>query len=246
MLENHEIGHVQLMMIPDAQPAFEREIEVFEPYSGNIRIHAPHHTQRVNPCAPGLFTEGISGKVTDHIERAMYQTYEAADRTGSDIIVLHAGRYLPGEKAEAIAAFHDFLDRYPDTRYVLESLPDLTPGPRYLGITPDELHLLGGDIITGYCPDFPHLWCTSVANRVPFADILAGMDTLPIRFSHLSGSPGPQGEKQHLLFDDPDNRFCLDQIRSFIQNHPSLEISLEFGTDDTTIIRNQLRIISAL
>lgn len=244
MLDASEIGHVQLMMIPVDPLDFRSAIEVFEPYRGCIRIHAPHHGQGINPCAPELYAEG-RGNIAAFFDEAMAQTLEAADRTGSEIIVLHAGRYLPGQREEAITRFAEFLDRYPDRRYILESLPDLSPGPRYLGILPEELKLLGGVSISGYCADFPHLWCTSVAAGLAYQDILNQMFSLPVRFTHLSGSPGPHTDHQHLLLDDPDNAFSLEWIRPVLQGHPNLEISLEFGTDDPEVILNQIRIASS-
>lgn len=246
MLESGVIGHVQLMMIPESESGFQQKIEVFEPYAGKIRVHAPHHTQQVNPCAPDLFSTGITGDIHDHIEIAMSQTLEAADRTCSEIIVLHAGRYQKGDFDEAVCRFHEFLDKYPDRRYILESLPDLSSGPAFLGTTPDELKVLGAGTISGYCPDFPHLWCTALARRIPYPEILARMETLPLRFSHVSGTPGPHSDRQHLLFDDPDNRFSLTQIKSFLDDHQELELSLEFATDDPEVIRQQVAIASAL
>jgi hypothetical protein len=245
MLEKGEIGHVQLMMIPESTLEFQQNIEVFESYTGKIRVHAPHHIQQVNPCAPDLFSAGISEDIQTHIEKAMNQTFEAADRTGSKIIVLHAGRYQRGHFNEAAARFHNFLDQFPDPRYILESLPGLQRGYAYLGTTPDELKILGGSRITGYCPDFPHLWCTSLARGIPYPDLLTDMGTLPLRFSHLSGSPGPQIDRQHLLFDDPENRFMVDLIRPFLQIHQELEISLEFAVDDPAVITRQITIASA-
>lgn len=241
LLDNGAIGHVQLLAIPQTNVSFQENIEIFEPYFGKIRIHAPHHFHHVNPCDPDLYSSGISD-IKAHIESAMSQTLEAADRTGSKIIVLHAGRCQQGQRDEAIARFHNFLDMYPDPRYILESLPDLQRGPTYLGTTPNELKILGAGIIKGVCPDFPHLWCTSIVRNVPYLDLLEGMVPLDIKFSHLSGSPGPESDKQHLLFDDPDNRFNLTQIRSFLSAHDDLELSLEFAVDDPAVIIRQVTI----
>ncbi|MDD1728621.1 MAG: hypothetical protein LUQ50_06080 [Methanospirillum sp.] len=246
LLESRTIGHVQLMMIPLTESMFQQNIEVFEPYAGKIRIHAPHHFQGVNPADPELFSNGISGDIHTHIETAMNQTLEAADHTGSEVIVIHAGRYEHGHRDEAVARFHDFLDRFPDPRYSLESLPDLQFGPAYLGTTPEELKLLGGSSIKGYCPDFPHLWCTSSAQGIIYQDLLDGMSTLPLSFSHLSGSPGPGSERQHLLFDDPDNQFTLPLIRKFLLDHQDLELSLEFAVDDPAVITRQVTLASSL
>lgn len=246
MLETEEIGHVQLMITPVPKMAFSSLIEHFEPYAGKLRIHAPHHTQGVNPCDPSLYQKNAHQEINIHIEEAMNQTWEAADRTESEVIILHAGRYQQGKKEEAIDTFHAFLDEYPDKRYILESLPDLQTGYAYLGITPTELRILGGDRITGFCPDFPHLWCTSKTHNIPYATMLDEMSTLPLRFSHLSGSPGPYSDRQHLLFDDPENNFDLTFIRSFLTTHQDLEISLEFASDDPQVIRTQLQIASSI
>lgn len=241
LLDNGSIGHVQLLVIPQSDVRFQANIEVFEPYYGKIRIHAPHHFHQVNPCDPDLYSSGIPD-IGDHIESAMSQTLEAADRTGSEIIVLHAGRYRHDQREEAIARFHNFLDLYPDPRYILESLPDLQRGPTYLGTTPDELEILGAGIVKGVCPDFPHLWCTSKVRDVPYLEILEGMARLGMKFSHLSGSPGPESDRQHLLFDDPDNMFNLGLLRSFLTVHKDLELSLEFAVDDPVVIMRQVTI----
>lgn len=241
LLDKGFIGHVQLLVIPQPNITFQANIEIFEPYCGKIRIHAPHHFHHVNPCDPDLYSSGIPD-IKTHIESAMCQTLEAADRTGSEIIVLHAGRYQQDHKEEAIARFHNFLDLYPDPRYILESLPDLQRGPTYLGTTPDELKILGASIINGVCPDFPHLWCTSKVRNIPYQNILEGMAQLGMKFSHLSGSPGPESDRQHLLFDDPDNMFKLEQIRSFLTLHNDLELSLEFAVDDPDVIMRQVTI----
>lgn len=245
MLGRGEIGHVQVLVIPPGSPArFEEAIQVFEPYRGMIRIHAPHHLHHINPCAPELYTPDTSGSVQEYYDTMMSMTAEAADRTGSSIIVLHAGRYRRGTREEAISRFHDFLDRYPDRRYILETLPDLTPGPRFLGITPKELHLLGGERIRGYCADFPHLWCTSVRHLCPYPAILASLQTLPVVFSHISGTEGPHTYRQHLLFDDPANRFGPGLIRAAMESLPGCEVSLELAVDDPAVIRNQLSFLT--
>jgi hypothetical protein len=244
MLEEGAAGHIQLMMIPLDTDEFQKNIEIVEPYAGKIRVHAPHHKQNINPCAPGLFLDPKSAG--NFIENAMNQTCEAADRTGSDIIVLHAGGYIPGNREEAIRTFHEFLDLYPDDRYILESLPILINEPLFLGVTPDELRTVGDGRINGFCADFPHLWCSSITHEIPYEDMLADMDKLPIRFSHLSGTPGPTLGRQHLLFTDPQNRFNLDLIIPFLMDHPNLEISLEFPHDDPAIIRSQIEIVSNL
>ena len=246
LIESQEIGHVQLMMIPTTEPSFRNQIEKFESYSGKIRIHAPHHMQQVNPCAPALYADATIQDIHAHIEDAMAQTCEAADRTESKIIVLHAGRYLPGDKETAITQFHDFLDLYHDPRFILESLPDLQQGYPYLGTTPRELLILGSDRVAGYCADFPHLWCTAQSQQISYQDILYQLAQLPVQFTHLSGSPGPNEDRQHLLFDDPENRFDLDLIRPYLMENPDLEISLEFAVDDPEVIRTQLRIASTL
>jgi len=244
LLDRDLIGHVQLLVIPQSDSDFQITIEPFESYKGKIRIHAPHHFHQVNPCDPDLFSVGIPD-IRTHMETAMSQTLEAADRTGSDIIVLHAGRYVQGHKEEAIARFHEFLDQYPDPRYIIESLPDLQFGPAYLGVTPEELKILGAGSIKGYCPDFPHLWCTSIVRGLHYEDLLDGMAALGMKFSHLSGSPGPESEQQHLLFDHPDNKFSLGLIRSFLTEHQDLELSLEFAVDDPVVIMRQVSIGSA-
>lgn len=246
MLEQGEIGHVQLLITPVASQDFSPNLETFESYPGHIRVHAPHHIQGVNPCNPELFAQGRGENVRSYIEEAMAQTSEAADRTGSEIIVLHAGRYRPGEREEAIATFHTFLDTYPDDRYILETLPGLRNGYRFLGTTPGDLKELAGQTITGFCLDFPHLWCTAQAHGTSYHQFLDEMACLPLKFSHLSGSPGPGSDRQHLFFDDPENAFDLPMLRSFLSSHPDLEISLEFATDDPDIIRQQIRIATTL
>ena len=207
---------------------------------GEIRIHAPHHSQKINPCAPELYPTGDSHETRQYIEEAMYQTFEAADRTGSDIIVLHAGRYLQGNLEESVHTFHEFLDQYPDERYILENLPDLKVQPQFLGTSPEELRTISEGKFQGFCIDFPHLWCTSISQGRSYQDYLSEMSKLPIKFSHLSGTHGPLSDRQHLLFDDPENQYDLHLIKGFLTKHPDLEISLEFSHDDPEIIREQI------
>jgi hypothetical protein len=245
LLDSGEIGHVQLMIIPLSGREFESSLQIFETYEGMIRIHAPHHVQGVNPADPGLYLHEPQ-EMENYIENAMCQTYEAADRTHSKIIILHAGMFRAGHQDEAIMNFHSFLDTYPDDRYVLESLPTLVQGHRFLGTTPVELKTLGEGRVLGYCVDFPHLWCTSCALGRSYADLLMEMSAMPIRFSHISGSPGPDDDRQHLLFDDPANRFPIDSIKPFFLSHADLEVSLEFAVDDVDIIRRQLAMVSSL
>ena len=97
------------------------------------------HLTTVSRSIPALLNSifpGIGKTTRAYIEQAMNQTFEAADRTGSKIIVLHAGRYLPGDRENAVHTFHDFLDQYPDERYILENLPDLKTTPPFLGTSP--------------------------------------------------------------------------------------------------------------
>ncbi|HWQ68320.1 MAG TPA: xylose isomerase [Methanospirillum sp.] len=246
MLDAGQAGHIQLLIIPGHPESTDQSLEICESYTGMIRIHAPHHLHQVNPCAPDLFPGKKPDSIAHYIEDAMALTCEAADRTASPVIVIHAGQYLPGTKNEAIFRFHEFLDTYQDPRFILESLPALVPGLPFLGTTPEELEQLGKHQIAGYCLDFPHLWCTAESTGSPIANLMEQMENLPICFSHLSGSPGADSEHQHLLFDDPENRYDLTIAHSFLSHHQNLEVSLEFATNDPDVIRDQIRILTHL
>ncbi len=232
--------HTQLMIIPEERRVFENHLELYETCAGTIRIHAPHHTQHVNPCEPALYASGLTIPVTDHIEMAMEQTLEAADRTKSPFIVLHAGRYTKGTAPEAIARFHAFLDRYPDPRYILETLPILGCGHPLLGITPGELLTLANGKIRRFCHDLPHIFCTSQALGIPYEEFLSSFDAVPASFFHLSGTPGTGTAIQHLSLGDPGNMLPHAPAKAWFTRHPEIEVSVEIASDDPAVVRAEL------
>jgi len=108
----------------------------------------------VNPCAPTAYDDRPPQEIEAHIEQAMTQTFEAADTLGAETIVIHAGRYLPGEHTAARDGFHRFLDRYFDPRLTLETSGGISGYP-LLGNDARELENLAGRKITQFCLDFP-------------------------------------------------------------------------------------------
>jgi len=96
----------------------------------------------VNPCAPTAYDDRPPQEIEAHIEQAMTQTFEAADTLGAETIVIHAGRYLPGEHTAARDGFHRFLDRYFDPRLTLENLPAVYRATPCLAMTPGNSRTL--------------------------------------------------------------------------------------------------------
>jgi hypothetical protein len=135
----HAIGHIQVQIVPLARPTFRDRLAAVAATAIPTAIHAPHHSHGVNPCAPAAYDDRPLPEIEEYIEEAMAQTYEAADALGAEVIVLHAGRYLPGERAAAEDEFPNFLDRYPDPRLALENLPAVYAGYPLLGNTAHDL-----------------------------------------------------------------------------------------------------------
>ena len=244
LFDDNVIGHTQLMIIPESDESLEQIIDLNPDMP--VIIHAPHHCQYVNPCDKELFSPPGSADRDSFIEEAMNLTFHAADALDSDTIIFHAGRYRNGKKDEAIGLFHEFLDCYYEPRLTLELISHLRVEDPYLGVTPDELKILGSNKVKGFCIDFPHLFCTSCMIKKPYGDLLAEMKQFPIKYSHISGTPGPDTDDQHLLLDDPDNILPMAPIRTFLTDYPEMEIGLEIGTDDPSEVAMQVRLLSEL
>ncbi|TAJ45288.1 TIM barrel protein [Methanofollis fontis] len=241
MYEVGTIDHVQVQVIPEPAPLFHRHIERIADAGITIVIHAPHHAHGVNPCAPSAYDDRPAAEIQAWTESALAETLEAADITTADRIVLHTGRYLPGERAEAETTFAAFLDKHFDPRFILENLPSVYADYPLLGNTAEELVLLGGGRIRGYCLDFPHLYCTANYLHRPFAELLAPFADLPLRLFHLSNSRRGSITDEHLPLDHPDGGLDFTEVIPFIAQRPAIDVSLEYKQNDPAVYDEQVR-----
>lgn len=250
MYHEGRIDHIQVQVVPERVPeseqAFRDHLNRIADADVRIVIHAPHHGHGVNPCAPGAYEELTPAEAAAWTETALARTAEAADRTAAGIIVLHAGRYYPGRKAEAEATFAAFLDDYFDRRFVLENLPSVYADYPLLGNDAGELLALGGGRIRGFCLDFAHLFCTANYRGVPYGDLLAPFDGLDLRLFHLSNSRKGSITDEHLPLDHPEGGLDFKEIVPFVARHPDIDVSLEYKENDPRVYDRQLPIFDAL
>lgn len=205
------IDHIQVMLIPQEEKLFRKHLEVISSSGAYIIVHAPHHGQGVNPCAPAAFETRSPAEISAWIESAMSQTFEAADLLDTPSIVMHAGRYESGKtdttdsadstdtqntkntqniknikditdtKDTAISTLQEFLSVYRDPRIILENLPEVYANFHLLGSTADELVQISDGLVNGYCLDFAHLYCTTNYLHLSYAGELS-------KFGELSDS----------------------------------------------------------
>ncbi|MDN7026174.1 TIM barrel protein [Methanoculleus sp. FWC-SCC1] len=241
------IDHVQVQIIPEPEPVFQRRLDSLAAAAAPIVIHAPHHAHGVNPCAPALCDGFAPEEIASHVEQAMHQTTEAADTLDSAIIVLHAGRFTDEEeRQDAAEAFAGFLDRYHDPRLTLENLPAVHAGYPFLGSTADELAALGDGRIGGYCLDFAHLYCTVNYRHLTYTDELRRFEDLNVRHQHISNSIRGSVTDQHLELDHPEGGLDFAAVFGRIAAHPSVETTLEYKRDSYGIYPRQLAVFDGL
>jgi sugar phosphate isomerase/epimerase len=241
------IGHIQLMLIPEHDSSIaQRRLENIESAGIPIIIHAPHHGQGVNPCAPAAFEQRSEQEMSRWIEHAMEQTFEAADVLHSPLIVLHAGRYEEGKKEEAISRFGEFLTEYPDTRLIVENLPEVYGGYHLLGSTADECVRITKERCSGYCLDFAHLYCTANYFGRPYQDLLEGFASLPVRLFHLSNTEQGSITDRHLELDHPDGGIDFGAVIRTVQRHLDIPVTLEYKYNDSRVYERQLQVFDSL
>lgn len=233
------IDHIQIQLIPEPEIRFRERMEVFEVAGVPILLHAPYHSHGVNPCQPAAFQKTRTAEAREVIDAAICQSFEAADRLGSPLIVLHAGVYEEGMYGEAVAEFLAFTDRYPDSRFILENLPAVFRGQRMLGITAAETKRLIGDNISGICLDFAHLSCSAAYLGHAFADELGGFELLPIRHHHLTNTERGSVRDRHCPLDHPDGGLDFSLVIPSLQRRPSVRTTLEYRKD-AAFYRHQL------
>ncbi|MEG3056415.1 MAG: hypothetical protein RQM90_10230 [Methanoculleus sp.] len=176
----------------------------------------------------------------------MAQTYEAADVLGTEVIVLHAGRYLPGERAAAEDEFPNFLDRYSDPRLALENLPAVYAGYPLLGNTAHDLGTLAGEAITQFCLDFPHLACTTNYQNLSFAEELERFESLNVTLHHLSNIRRGSTVDEHLELDHPDGGLDVAAVFARLRRHHTTPTTLEYKDDLPAVYTRQVRVFAQL
>lgn len=241
-----QIDHIQVQMVPEKEQSFRDHLDLIADAGVRIVIHAPHHGHGVNPCAPGAYDTRPQAEIEAWIEEAFARTAEAADRTGAGIIVLHAGRHLPGRRTEAETTFAAFLDDYFDPRFILENLPSVYAEYPLLGNNAGDLSALAGGRIRGFCLDFAHLFCTANHLGLPYGDLLAPFGDLDIRLFHLSNSRKGSITDEHLPLDHPDGGLDFGAIVPFIAARPGIDTSLEYKENDPRVYDRQLNVFDAL
>ncbi|MCC7565644.1 MAG: TIM barrel protein [Methanomicrobiaceae archaeon] len=221
------IDHIQVLIVPEPEPLFRERLEMMADTGAEIVVHAPHHGQGVNPCAPAAFGALAPREAAAHIEHAMAQTAEAADVLQAETIVLHAGRYEEGGEEAAREEFASFLDRYLDPRMILENLPAVYAGYPLLGNTADDVTALAGGRVQGCCLDFAHLYCTANYLGSDYAAEVERFAALDVRLHHLSNSPRGSTRDRHLPLDHPDGGLPFDIVIPLIAARPGVQTCLE-------------------
>jgi sugar phosphate isomerase/epimerase len=240
------IGHIQVQIVPLPRPTFRDRIAAVAATAIPTAIHAPHHSHGVNPCAPAAYDDRPLPEIEEYIEEAMAQTYEAADALGAEVIVLHAGRYLPGERAAAEDEFPNFLDRYSDPRLALENLPAVYAGYPLLGNTAHDLRTLAGTEITRFCLDFPHLACTTNYQNLSFTEELERFESLNVTLHHLSNIRRGSITDEHLELDHPDGGLDVAAVFARLRRHHTTPTTLEYKDDVPAVYTRQTRVFGQL
>jgi sugar phosphate isomerase/epimerase len=241
-----QIDHVQVQVIPAERAAFGRDMERIAGAGVPIVIHAPHHGQGVNPCAPAAYDDRPPAEIERWMEDALALTAEAADVTGAEQVVLHAGRHLPGRREEAEATFASFLDAHFDPRFILENLPAVYAGYPLLGNTAEELLALASGRVRGFCLDFAHLFCTANYLGASYAGLLAPFADLPLGLFHLSNSRKGSVTDEHLPIDHPEGGLDFSTVVPFIAAHPAVEVSLEYKENDPHLYAEQVPVFDRI
>ncbi|MCE5337288.1 MAG: TIM barrel protein [Methanomicrobiaceae archaeon] len=240
------IRHIQVQAVPMPRPAFKKHLAAIAAAGIPSIVHAPHHNHGVNPCAPAAYDDRAPQEIQKHIELAMSQAFEAADTLGADAIVLHAGRYLPGERRGAEGEFAVFLDRHADPRFALENLPAVYGGYPLLGNTAGELAALAGTRITRFCLDFPHLACTANYSDLAFVEELKRFDSLDVTLHHLSNIRRGSITDEHLELDHPDSGLDLAAVFARLRRHKTIPTTLEYKQDSPAVYTRQVRVFAGL
>ena len=246
LYEERAIDHIQVQAVPLPRPVFEEHLAAVAAAGIPAVVHAPHHSHGVNPCAPTAYDDRPPQEIEEHIELAMSQTFEAADVLDAETIVLHAGRYRPGERSDAAAGFSEFLDRCFDPRLTLENLPAVYAGYPLLGNTAEELAALADGKITRFCLDFPHLACTANYRRFSFAEELERFETLDVTLHHLSNIRRGSITDEHLELDHPNGGLDLAAVFARLRRHRTVPTTLEYKQDSPEVYARQVQVFAGL
>ena len=244
LYDKGRIRHIQVQAVPLPPALFRMHLDRIAATGIPSIVHAPHHSHGVNPCAPAAYDDRPEKEIKEHIGLAMSQALEAADVLGAETIVLHAGRYKPGERSAAEEEFSRFLDAWTDPRFTLENLPSVYAGYPLLGNTAEELAALAGDRITRFCLDFPHLACTVNHRGLSFAAELERFEALPVALHHLSNLRRGSITDEHLELDHPDGGLDLAAVFSRLRRHPAVPTTLEYKEDSAEIYTRQVKVFA--
>ncbi len=245
LYEDGAIDCIQVQVVPLPWRSFREHLDRIAATGIPAVIHAPHHSHGVNPCAPTLRSNRPLAEIEAHIEEAMNQTLEATDTLGAETVVLHAGRYEPGDRAAAEETFAAFLDHHNDPRLTLENLPVVHAGYPLLGNTAGELAALAAGRISRFCLDFPHLACTTNYRQISFSEELARFEDLNVTLHHLSNVRRGSITDEHLELDHPEGGLDLAAVISRLERHPEIPTVLEYKRDPTVYVA-QVRVFAGL
>jgi endonuclease IV len=221
-------------------------LEDYASLSTKFVVHAPHHEDGVNPVeptAPGALAPN-EGRL--RLEAGMSAAIEAADLLSAARIVIHGGAVVHHDLEAACDAMAMFLDSWSDPRLILENLPAIHRDLVFVGTSAEDLRLLGGGRIRGYCLDLAHLFVASNYFGWNYADALAGFEDLNVVYQHLSNSPAGSVRDRHLPLDAPEGGVPFDQVMAWIRCHPANTTCLEYKKSTGGVYEAQLAVFDTL
>jgi len=166
-------NYIELFVVPGSLETMSRWKELGIPYV----LHAPHSVAGFNPADPAKRHSNL--EIVKQVEVFFHAL-------SPEFLIFHPG--LDGDPKEAVFQFRSFESRNPrmHQKVILENKPLVgLRGERCLGASPEEMQFLLHGTKYGFCLDFGHAICYSVAARKIWKNVMAEFLTMDPAIYHL-------------------------------------------------------------
>jgi len=206
--------YIELFIVPGSAKTMPLWKALGVPYI----LHAPHSVYGFNPADPACRDANLG--MVKQVEDFFYALSPA-------FVIFHPG--LDGDQREAVFQFRSFESRDPlmYEKIIIENKPQVgLRGGRCLGASPEEIRFLMAGTGSGFCLDFGHAICYSIAAGKGWKDVLAEFLMMAPAVYHLyDGFYSPEDTHRHLGTGEFDLPYLIGLIG--LEKYATLETGKE-------------------
>lgn len=187
LFANKVFDYIELFIIPGSLATIPLWQDLSIPYI----LHAPHGYSGFNLASK------VCRNTNFELIRQVHSFFYALT---PDYVIFHPG--FDGDLHESISQFQSFGERYPSMyqKVIIENKPQIgLKNEICMGASPEEMRSLLAGTGRGFCLDFGHAICYSVAVKKQWKDVLADFLMMePIMYHLCDGFLSTRDAHEHL------------------------------------------------